>query len=99
MVVAGREDVTAIIQIPKSIPKANLLKSMPLTWLTNYEKEHAVSRLVHTTITPDLFSLSNGTVKTIFKNPKEEQQKPSKEIFKRIADLSSSTTIYQSMMS
>lgn len=31
----------------KKIPKDDLFKLMPLTWLTNYEKEHAASRPVH----------------------------------------------------
>lgn len=52
LVIAGRDDVPATIQIPKNIPKADLLKLMPLTWLTNYEKEHTTSRPVDTTTTP-----------------------------------------------
>lgn len=81
MVIAARDDVLAIIKIPKNIPKANLLKIMPLTWLTNYE-EHAASRPVHTTKTPEFFPLKDGTEKTIFKHPDENEKMSGKDFSK-----------------
>ena len=42
------QTIPTIIQIPKEIQKQELLKLMPLEWLTNYEKFHQNSEHVQT---------------------------------------------------
>ena len=37
MIIADTDTIPTIIQIPKQIQKQELLKLMPLEWLTNYE--------------------------------------------------------------
>lgn len=44
MVVTAKNDVLAIILILKYIPKAGLLKLVPLEWITNYEIEHLIKQ-------------------------------------------------------
>ena len=43
------DTIPTIIQIPKQIQKQELLKLMPLEWLTNYEHFHQKSEPVQTT--------------------------------------------------
>ncbi|KAH9698026.1 hypothetical protein KPL71_023845 [Citrus sinensis] len=40
MILAESPDIPTIIQIPRQIPRADLLKIMPLEWITNYEHFH-----------------------------------------------------------
>ena len=40
MILADTDTIPTIIQIPKQIQKQELLKLMPLEWLTNYEQFH-----------------------------------------------------------
>ena len=40
MILADTESVPTILQIPRQIPKQDLLKLMPLEWLSNYEQFH-----------------------------------------------------------
>ena len=40
MIIADTDTIPTIIQIPKQIQKQELLKLMPLEWLTNYEQFH-----------------------------------------------------------
>ncbi|KAH9769489.1 hypothetical protein KPL71_012020 [Citrus sinensis] len=49
MILADTDTIPTIIQIPKQIPKRELLKLMPLEWLTNYEHFHQNSEPVQTT--------------------------------------------------
>lgn len=98
MVIIARDYVAAIIQIPKNIPKAYLLKIMPLTWLTNYEKEHATSRPIHITAPPEFFSLRDGIVNTIFKHLEESGAITEKEIFRRPTEIPSISRILHSKM-
>ncbi|KAH9686106.1 hypothetical protein KPL70_014233 [Citrus sinensis] len=43
MILADTDTIPTIIQIPKQIQKQDLLKLMPLEWLTNYEHFHQTS--------------------------------------------------------
>ncbi|KAH9780711.1 hypothetical protein KPL71_008183 [Citrus sinensis] len=55
MILADTDTIPTIIQIPKQIHKQDLLKLMPLEWLTNYEHFHQNSEPVQTTeATPQL---------------------------------------------
>ena len=49
MILADTDKIPTIIQIPKQIQKQELLKLMPLEWLTNYEHFHQNSEPVQTT--------------------------------------------------
>ncbi|KAH9792654.1 hypothetical protein KPL71_004216 [Citrus sinensis] len=49
MILANTDTIPTIIQIPKQIQKQELLKLMPLEWLTNYEHFHQNSKPVQTT--------------------------------------------------
>ena len=48
MILADTYIIPTIIQIPKQIQKQELLKLMPLEWLTNYEHFHQNSKPVET---------------------------------------------------
>ena len=49
MILADIDTIPTIIQIPKQIQKQELLKLMPLEWLTNYEHFHQNSEPAQTT--------------------------------------------------
>lgn len=98
LMVVGEETMFLLSSISQNIPKADLLKLMLLTWLTNYEKEHFAIWLTHMTTPPKFFPLADGIVKTIFKHPEEERQKSLQEVFRRPTDIPSNSTIYHSMM-
>ena len=73
MVLATSNDETpSIIQIPKQILKKELLQLMPLEWINNYENfKKNNTPIIATEAT---FKRStDGTVKTIFKRPDEEE--------------------------
>lgn len=57
-----------------------------------------MSKPIHTTASPELFSLKDGIVKTIFKHPDEDNQKSIHNVFRRPSKVTFSTTIQYSMM-
>ena len=67
MILADTDTYTipTIIQIPKQIQKQDLLKLMPLEWLTNYEHFHQNSKPVQTT-EATFDRRPNGQVKLFF---------------------------------
>ncbi|KAH9792706.1 hypothetical protein KPL71_004238 [Citrus sinensis] len=68
MILADTDTIPTIIQIPKQIQKQELLKLMPLEWLTNYEHFHQNSEPVQ--ITEATFERrQNGQVKLSFQTP------------------------------
>ena len=67
MILADRYN--SIIQIPKQIQKQELLKLMPLEWLTNYEHFHQNSEPVQTS-EGTFERRQNGQVKLSFQTPK-----------------------------
>ncbi|KAH9716863.1 hypothetical protein KPL71_021603 [Citrus sinensis] len=68
MILADTDTIPTIIQIPKQIHKQDLLKLMPLEWLTNYEHFHQNSELVQTT-EATFARRPNGQVKLSFQTP------------------------------
>ncbi|KAH9780771.1 hypothetical protein KPL71_008210 [Citrus sinensis] len=48
MILADTKTIPTIVQIPRQIPKQELLKLMPMEWLSNYEKFHQNSQPIHT---------------------------------------------------
>lgn len=65
MILADTETIPTIVQIPKQIPKSELLKLMPLEWLSNYEKFHQNSQPLQT-IETSFETRTDGTVKLTF---------------------------------
>ena len=49
ILVDSSESISSIVQNPRQIQKQELLKLMPLEWLSNYEKFHQNSQPVQTT--------------------------------------------------
>ncbi|KAH9792616.1 hypothetical protein KPL71_004194 [Citrus sinensis] len=71
MILADTDTIPTIIQIPKQIQKQELLKLMPLEWLTNYEHFHQNSEPVQTT--EATFEIrQNGQVKLSFQTPESQ---------------------------
>ncbi|KAH9671208.1 hypothetical protein KPL70_017273 [Citrus sinensis] len=68
MILADTDTIPTIIQIPKQIQKQDLLKLMPLEWLTNYEHFHQNSEPVQTT-EATFARRPNGQVKLSFQTP------------------------------
>ncbi|KAH9649418.1 hypothetical protein KPL70_025982 [Citrus sinensis] len=70
MILADTETIPTIVQIPRQIPKQELLKLMPMEWLSNYEKFHQNSQPIHTS---EAFfeKRDDGTVKMTFQPPSE----------------------------
>ncbi|KAH9716900.1 hypothetical protein KPL71_021631 [Citrus sinensis] len=68
MILADTDTIPTIIQIPKQIQKQELLKLMPLEWLTNYEHFHQNSDPVQTT-EAKFEQRNNGQVKLSFQPP------------------------------
>ncbi|KAH9671280.1 hypothetical protein KPL70_017307 [Citrus sinensis] len=71
MILADIDTIPTIIQIPKQIQKQELLKLMPLEWLTNYEHFHQNSEPVQTT-EATFNRRPNGQVKLSFQTPDTE---------------------------
>ena len=68
MILADIDTIPTIIQIPKKIQKQELLKLMPLEWLSNYEQFHHNSEPIQTS--EAIFQRrSNGQVKLSFQQP------------------------------
>ncbi|KAH9752185.1 hypothetical protein KPL71_014601 [Citrus sinensis] len=68
MILADTDTIPTIIQIPKQIQKQELLKLMPLEWLTNYEHFHQNSEPIQTT-EATFNRRPNGQVKLSFQTP------------------------------
>ncbi|KAH9704950.1 hypothetical protein KPL70_011676 [Citrus sinensis] len=71
MILADTDTIPTIIQIPKQIQKQELLRLMPLEWLTNYEHFHQNSEPVQTT-EATFNKRPNGQVKLSFQTPDTE---------------------------
>ncbi|KAH9680144.1 hypothetical protein KPL71_026436 [Citrus sinensis] len=70
MILADTETILTIVQIPRQIPKQELLKLMLMEWLFNYEKFHQNSQPIHTS--KAFFEKRvDGTVKMTFQPPSE----------------------------
>ena len=65
MILPNTDTIPTIIQVPKQIQKQELLKLMPLEWLTNYKHFHQNSKLVQTT-EATFERRQNGQVKLSF---------------------------------
>ncbi|KAH9649295.1 hypothetical protein KPL70_025933 [Citrus sinensis] len=71
MIIADSETIHSIVQIPRQIQKNELLKLMPLEWLSNNEKFHQNSQPVQTS--DALFEKrADGTVRMTFQPPTEQ---------------------------
>ncbi|KAH9686105.1 hypothetical protein KPL70_014232 [Citrus sinensis] len=68
MILADTDTIPTIIQIPKEMQKQDLLKLMPLEWLTNYEHFHQNSEPVQTK-EATFERRQNGQVKLSFQTP------------------------------
>ncbi|KAH9680124.1 hypothetical protein KPL71_026424 [Citrus sinensis] len=51
MVLAESDQIPTIIQIPRQIPRHELIKLMPLEWISNYEQFHNNTALIQTSET------------------------------------------------
>ncbi|KAH9724653.1 hypothetical protein KPL70_007564 [Citrus sinensis] len=71
MILADTNTIPTIIQIPKQIQKQELLKLMPLEWLTNYEHFHQNSEPVQAT-EATFERRQNGQVKLSFQTLKPQ---------------------------
>ncbi|KAH9671284.1 hypothetical protein KPL70_017310 [Citrus sinensis] len=75
MILAESPDIPTIIQIPRQIPRADLLKIMPLEWITNYEHFHQNTTPVQTS-EPMYEKRSDGSVRLQFKPPPSAPAEP-----------------------
>ena len=65
MVLALLDQIPTIIQIPRQIPRHELIKLMPLEWISNYEKFHTNTSPIQTT--ESMFKRRfDGTVRMTF---------------------------------
>ena len=75
MILADIDTIPIIIQIPKQIQKQELLKFMPLEWLTTYEQFHQNSEPVQTS--EAIFERrTNGQVMLSFQTPDKPSPDP-----------------------
>ncbi|KAH9658207.1 hypothetical protein KPL70_023402 [Citrus sinensis] len=75
MILANTDTIPTIIQIPKQIQKQELLKLMPLEWLTNCEQFHQNSEPVQTS--QAIFERRpDGQVKLSFQTPEKLSPDP-----------------------
>ncbi|KAH9686216.1 hypothetical protein KPL70_014290 [Citrus sinensis] len=72
ILVDSSESIPSIVQIPRQIQKQELLKLMPLEWLSNYEKFHQNTQPVQTT-DAHFEKRADGTVKLTFQSPSTSQ--------------------------
>ena len=68
MIITDSETIPSIVQIPRQIQKQELLKLMPLEWLSNYEKFHQNSQPVQTS-DPLFKKRADGMVRMTFQPP------------------------------
>ncbi|KAH9780638.1 hypothetical protein KPL71_008150 [Citrus sinensis] len=75
MVLAESYQIPTIIQIPRQIPRHELIKLMPLEWISNYEKFHTNTSPIQTT--ESMFERrSDGTVRMTFRPPPTAPKEP-----------------------
>ncbi|KAH9716800.1 hypothetical protein KPL71_021582 [Citrus sinensis] len=68
MVLAESDQIPIIIQIPRQIPRHELIKLMPLEWISNYEQFHNNTAPIQTS--ESMFERrQDGTVRMTFKPP------------------------------
>ncbi|KAH9801900.1 hypothetical protein KPL71_001197 [Citrus sinensis] len=68
MVLAESDQIPTIIQIPRQIPRHELIKLMPLEWISNYEQFHNNTAPIQTS--ESMFERrQDGTVRVTFKSP------------------------------
>ncbi|KAH9716976.1 hypothetical protein KPL71_021655 [Citrus sinensis] len=75
MILAESPDIPTIIQIPRQIPRADLLKIMPLEWITTYEHFHQNTTPVQTS-EPMYEKRPDGSVRLQFKPPPSAPAEP-----------------------
>ncbi|KAH9780507.1 hypothetical protein KPL71_008106 [Citrus sinensis] len=75
MVLAESDQIPTIIQIPRQIPRHELIKLMPLEWISNYEQFHNNTTPIQTS--ESMFERrQDGTVRMTFKPPPSAPQEP-----------------------
>ncbi|KAH9752728.1 hypothetical protein KPL71_014816 [Citrus sinensis] len=75
MVLAESDQIPTIIQIPRQIPRHELIKLMPLEWISNYEQFHNNTAPIQTS--ESMFERrQDGTVRMTFKPPLSAPQEP-----------------------
>ncbi|KAH9698076.1 hypothetical protein KPL71_023869 [Citrus sinensis] len=75
MVLAESDQIPTIIQIPRQIPRHELIKLMPLEWISNYEQFHTNTAPMQTS--ESMFERrQDGTVRMTFKPPPSAPQEP-----------------------
>ncbi|KAH9686083.1 hypothetical protein KPL70_014216 [Citrus sinensis] len=75
MVLAESDQIPTIIQIPRKIPRHELIKLMPLEWISNYEQFHNNTAPIQTS--ECMFERrQDGTVRMTFKPPPSAPQEP-----------------------
>ncbi|KAH9780637.1 hypothetical protein KPL71_008149 [Citrus sinensis] len=75
MVLAESDQIPTIIQIPRQIPRHELIKLMPLEWISNYEQFHNNTAPIQTS--ESMFERrQDGTVRLTFKPPPSAPQEP-----------------------
>ena len=73
MVLAESDQIPMIIQIPRQIPHHELIKLMPLEWISNYEKFHNNSAPIQTS--ESMFERRpDGTIIMTFRPPPSTSQ-------------------------
>ncbi|KAH9734813.1 hypothetical protein KPL71_017518 [Citrus sinensis] len=75
MILAESKEIPSIIQIPRQIPRQELIKLMPLEWLSNYEQFHQNSEPIQTSES-HFQKNSDGTVRLTFKPPPSSSSEP-----------------------
>ncbi|KAH9763297.1 hypothetical protein KPL70_001115 [Citrus sinensis] len=72
---AESDQIPTIIQIPRQIPRHELIKLMPLEWISNYEQFHNNTAPIQTS--ESMFERrQDGTVRMTFKPPLSAPQEP-----------------------
>ncbi|KAH9801898.1 hypothetical protein KPL71_001196 [Citrus sinensis] len=75
MVLAESDQIPTIIQIPRQIPRHELIKLMPLEWISNYEQFHNNTAPIQTS--ESMFERrQDGTIRMTFKPPPSAPQEP-----------------------
>ncbi|KAH9680089.1 hypothetical protein KPL71_026413 [Citrus sinensis] len=75
MVLAESDQIPTIIQIPRQISRHELIKLMPLEWISNYEQFHNNTAPIQTS--ESMFKRrQDGTVRMTFKPPPSAPQEP-----------------------
>ena len=80
MIIAESDEIPTIIQIPRQIPRHELIKLMPLEWLSNYEQFHQNSEPIQTSES-HFQKNSDGTVCLTFKTLSSSSSEPSRLSF------------------